>query len=209
MSILPEIFAPAEDGRERPRRIEQARELPHFLLEQQARALLLQALRHADDRGVRAVRRAEGVVHVDVGQRRQLRGELGIVALFAGVEAQVLEQQDLARGERVRRLRGLGTDALLDEAHGLAEQLRQPHRDRRERELGLLLALRLAEVGRAEDPRPLLEREAQRRQRLGDARVVGHAAAVERHVEIDPQEEFSPLERQFSYGFHRAGRIAQ
>ena len=62
----------AEDRRERPLGLEEARELADFLLEQQARALLLQPLRHADDRSVRAVRGAEGVVHVDVGQRREL-----------------------------------------------------------------------------------------------------------------------------------------
>ena len=42
------------------------------------------------------MRRAEGVVDVDVAQRGELLRELGIVLLFLGVEAQILEQQHFA-----------------------------------------------------------------------------------------------------------------
>ena len=48
----------------------------------------------ADDpfgRGVRAMRRAERVVDVDVGERRERRGERRVVLLLFGMEAQVLE----------------------------------------------------------------------------------------------------------------------
>src|SRR3989304_524206 len=44
-------------------------------------------LGHADRGGVCAVRRAEGVVDVDVGERGQLAGEGRIVGLLLGVEA--------------------------------------------------------------------------------------------------------------------------
>ena len=58
-----------------------------------------------DGAGVRAVRRAEGVVDVDVAVGRELRRELGVVRLLLGVEAQVLEQQQLARAHAVDRVR--------------------------------------------------------------------------------------------------------
>ena len=61
----------AENRRERPLGLEQPRQLADLLLEQQAGALLGDELRHADDRGVRAVRGSEGVVHVHVGERRE------------------------------------------------------------------------------------------------------------------------------------------
>ena len=49
------------------------------------------------DRGVGAVGGGEGVVDVDVGQRGQRAGEAVVVRLLLGMEAQVLEQEDLAR----------------------------------------------------------------------------------------------------------------
>ena len=58
-----------------------------------------QELGDADGRGVRAVGRAEGVVDVDVGVRGELRRELRVVGLLLGVEAQVLEQEHLARSQ--------------------------------------------------------------------------------------------------------------
>ena len=45
------------------------------------------------------MRRPECVVDVDVGVRRQRPGEDRIVVLLFGVEAEVLEQEDLPRAE--------------------------------------------------------------------------------------------------------------
>ena len=73
-------------------------EIAQLLLHQQPGA----GLRHQPDdrldRGVRAMRGAERVVHVDVGERGQPLREAGVVLLFLGVEAQVLEQDDAAGG---------------------------------------------------------------------------------------------------------------
>ena len=43
------------------------------------------------------MRGAERVIDVEVAQGGQLLTECGVVLLFLGVEAQVLQQQDLAR----------------------------------------------------------------------------------------------------------------
>src|SRR5207245_11764342 len=46
--------------------------------------------------GVGAVSRAEGVVHVEVAQRREGLGELGIVRFLTGPEPGVLDESDAA-----------------------------------------------------------------------------------------------------------------
>ena len=56
-----------------------------------------QEVRDAFGRGVRAVRRAEGVVDEHVAQAGQLAGEAGVVGFLFGVKAHVLEQHDVAR----------------------------------------------------------------------------------------------------------------
>ena len=77
-------------------------QLSHLALEQQARIGGKQ-VRHALGGRVRAVGGAEGVVHVQIGQRRQPPRELRIVARLAGLEAAVLEHQHLPRPEPSRQ----------------------------------------------------------------------------------------------------------
>src|SRR5215468_6302581 len=56
-----------------------------------------EAVGQALSRGVGAVRGGKGVVHIDVTQHRQLVDEARLVLLLFLVEAQILEQQHLAR----------------------------------------------------------------------------------------------------------------
>ena len=56
-------------------------------------------------------------------------------------------------------------------------------------ELRRRLALRPAEVRGENHRRALVERVLNRRQRRGDARVVGDRAVLERHVEVDADED--------------------
>ncbi len=94
-------LGPADDGGEGPGRVlEQAREVADLALHEQA-GVGRQELGHADGRGVGAVGRAEGVVDVDVAVARQRRRELRVVGLLLVVEAEVLEQQQLAGLEAV------------------------------------------------------------------------------------------------------------
>ena len=55
---------------------------------------------------------AEGVVDVDVAEAGELLGEAGIVGLFFGMEAEVLEQQRLAGFELAGHLGGDLADAV-------------------------------------------------------------------------------------------------
>ena len=75
---------------------EQTTERDELLLQQQA-GVCGQQLRNALGRSVRAVRRAERVVHVEVVPARELLRERRIVLLLLRMEAHVLEQDDVAR----------------------------------------------------------------------------------------------------------------
>ena len=101
-AILSETFAPPEMATNgRFGMLQRAAEEGQLLLHQEA-GDGGQIMRDALGAGVRAVRRAEGVVDVDIAQRGKLPRKAGIVRLLFGMEAQVLQQQHLAGLERVR-----------------------------------------------------------------------------------------------------------
>ena len=156
----------AGDEHERPLDVaEQPAELLQLALEQQA-GVGGQQVRDALGRRVRAVRRAERVVDVEVAVRGELARELGVVLRLARVEARVLEH----------------VDALV------RQQLAEPRRDGRHRERRVR-PLRPAEVRADAHLRgAVLEQQLERRQRRADARVVGDAAVLERHVQVGAHE---------------------
>ena len=123
-------------------------------------------------RGMRTVGRAERVVDVEVHSLRQLARGRRVVLRLAGQKARVLEHANAVIGQ----------------------ELREPGRDRRDRERGID-ALRTAQV-RAHDDlgRAALEQELERRQRRADPRVVGDATVLERHVEVAADEDALSLD---------------
>ncbi len=147
----------------------------------------------------------ERVVDVRVGQRRQGLREFRLVGLLARVEAQVLQEQDVPRIEALDDALDFRADAVVHETHRARERLREGRRDRRERELRLALAFRLAQVRGADDARPGLDRGANRRQRFADSGVVGDTALLERHVEVHAKEETLAGEVEVPQGLHAAG----
>ena len=66
-----------------------------FLIHQQSGSSFRHELDHPYGRGMRAVRRAERIVHIEITQCGELLRELGIVLFFLSVKAQILEQHDL------------------------------------------------------------------------------------------------------------------
>ena len=78
------------------------RQLDDLALEQQA-GVGRQQVRHPLGRRVGAVRGAEGVVDVELGELGELGRELGVVLLLAGLEAAVLEHEHVARRRAPRR----------------------------------------------------------------------------------------------------------
>jgi hypothetical protein len=59
-------------------------------------------IRDAGGRRVGAVRGAEGIIDVDIGERGKRLRELGVVLFFARLEPEVFQQQDLAVPKRIR-----------------------------------------------------------------------------------------------------------
>ena len=94
----------AEDGREWALgRLEQLREHLELALHQET-GICRQELGDPDGRGMRPVGGPERVVDVDVGIGGERLREFRVVGLLFGVEAQVLEQQDLAGPHALERV---------------------------------------------------------------------------------------------------------
>ena len=145
-------------------------------------------LGHPRRGGVRTMRGAEGVVHVRRPPARPgSRASSGSFFVLPGLPARVLEHEHLARAQGVGHL-------LAPRAHDLGrlpdrhvDQLRQPLPHRAQRGLGLAV-LRAAQVRAEHQPGAAIQQQLDRRQRRPDPGVVGHAAALERDVEVHPHE---------------------
>src|SRR3954470_7619469 len=110
-------------------------------------------LDHAVNRCVRAMRGAERVIHVHIGELGERLRKGRIVLFLACMEAQILEQHDLQRRtvmHTIDRIEGRATDAVSCECDWATKQLAEANGDRFQAELGSGLALRAAEV-RGED----------------------------------------------------------
>ena len=173
---LSETLRAAEDRDERALRVGEHAGQRLDLARQQQTRVGGQEVRDALGRRVRAVRRTERVVDVDVGERGERRGELGVVRLLARLEAHVLEHDDLAVDHAVDGLVRLGADDVVDEDDVAAEQALQHAAHRPQRELRVRLALRPAEVADDDDAGAVVDEVAQRRQRRAHAGVVGDGA---------------------------------
>ena len=165
-------------------------EILQLLLHEEAGRAFADGADDAVHRRVRAVGRPERVVDVEVGQLGQLPRKHRVVLLLRGVEAQVLEQHDVAAGMRLgHRRRGGLADAVAGEHDRPAQQRGQRRDQRLQAELRRDLALRPSEVRGEDDGRALVERVLNRRQRGPDPRVVADHAVLDRDVEVDADED--------------------
>jgi hypothetical protein len=137
---------------------------------------------------VGAVGGAEGVVDIEVAVGGQGGGEVGVVLLFAGVEADVLQQGHAAVLHGVDHLGGGRADAVAGEGHLLLQQLAQRLGDEGQAHLRHDLALGAVEVGQQDDLGALCRQVVDGRQGRAQAGVVGDLAAVDRHVEVHPDQ---------------------
>jgi hypothetical protein len=148
-----------------------------------------------------AMSAAEGVVDVDVAERGELPGELGIVLLFLGVEAEIFEKERLAGLEVADHLGGDIADAIGREgnvlivAEDVVEQLAQTIDDGTKAHGEDDFSLGAAEV-RAEDDASLAAQGVfDGGDGLTDAGVVSDTGGVigtigrERNVEVDSDED--------------------
>ena len=172
--------------------LEDARQRPHLAFEQAARRAR-QQVRDALGARVRAMGGAEGIVDVGLRQLREGARELGVVALLAGLEAHVLEQQDLALGKLLAERAHACPDDRGRELHRRSRELAQELRHGRHRQRGIDLAAGTPEMRDEHEPSSACAQLLDRAERRSHARVVRHhappvRAVCERHVEVDTHE---------------------
>ena len=142
---------------------------------------------------------AESVVRVLVAERRQRGGEAGVVRGFAGVEAEVLEDEHFAGGDfGVVRVRLGGADRSGVEADREAEEFAEPfgHRADAQRRVGG--AAGAAEVGGHDHSGAGFARQADGGEGGAEAEVVGDGAVLEGRVQVGAEEQ--PLSREVEVG---------
>src|SRR4051794_23199597 len=102
---------------------------------------------------MRSVRRTEGVVHIEIAKPRERLRERIVVLLLTGIEARVLEQQDLAVLQCTRCGNGIVTIERRDEPDGMRRQLGEPLGYGCERIFRFSLSFRPAQVREQYYPR--------------------------------------------------------
>ena len=113
---------------------------------EQAPGCAREQVRNALGARVRAVRAAERVVYVDVGEVGQRARKRWIVARLARLEADVLEHQQLAGRELLAQLFDGAADDARRERHPGVGQLAQAGDDRCHREALVALSARPSQV---------------------------------------------------------------
>ena len=135
------------------------------------------------------MRRAKGIADEQaIAERGELPRKGFVVLFFLGVKAHVFEHQDAAVTERLALRFGLCPDTIGRETHRLTEELFELFRGGTQRILRVRTSFGPAAVRSQNEPPALLDREAERGQRLADARVVGHSTVLEGHVEVHTDE---------------------
>ena len=191
-------LGPAQDDKERTLGIgELCAEVAEFFLHEQAGGGFLGEAGTGLGGGVGAVGRAEGVVDVKLGGAEELLGEGGIVLFLLGMEADIFQEEDIARLEGGAELVGFGADAVGRELDRFAQDFGEVGGNRLEGILLLRLALGAAEVAGEDEGGALFQKKLQRGQGFLDAGVVGNLRAFgggfEGDVEIHPDENLFAL----------------
>ena len=143
-----------------------------------------------DDARVRAMRRAERVVHVRVGELGELSREADVVGLLSRIEAEVLEEDHVARLDVAADGLGPVADDLVERHH--LDARAAPRAGRRRARGGGRRAASPSGRPRWDATTRAAPRSRSSRRvgtRRADPQVVGHAAALERDVEVDADED--------------------
>ncbi len=137
--------------------------------------------------------RAEAVAHVHVREGGEPVGELTALGVvlggLAGVEAQVLDDRDLAGLEAVDRVVGGGADGVLGERDRGAEEFGEPLGGRQQREGQVRSTLGAAQVRGDDHLGARVGEGLDGGQNGADAAVVGDQAVGQRDVQVGADED--------------------
>ena len=178
----------ADDDDERTGRILQKRshELD-FLLDKET-GVSGQVMSDTLGGGMGAVGGAERVVHVQIAIGSQLLGELGIILLLARIEADVFQKQDVSRLLGFDQGFDFRSNDIRSERHLAAEIFLELLGDRLQAELGDFLPFGSPKMGHDDQARTVVKQIVDGGKSRLDAGVVRHGLAVERHIEIDADQ---------------------
>src|SRR5688500_12615166 len=110
------------------------------------------------------MRSPESIVDVNVAKRSQLFRETVVVFFFLRVEAQVLEQRNVAVRQTVNHLLGRLTNTVIRKRNRTPEQLAEMFRNRSQTVLVYTFAFRPAEMRRENHACSAFDRVLNRRQ---------------------------------------------
>ncbi len=128
------------------------------------------------------------------GESLRERESLGVVlARLTRVEADVLQQQQLAVFQGVRAQSRALPHRVERELHGLSQQLRETVGDRTKCVLRIRLPLGATQVRGHDDPSTGTEQLREHRQRGTNASVVGYRTVIERDVEVGADQHAPAL----------------
>ena len=131
-----------------------------------------------------AVRRAERVVHENIGHGGKLFRQLRIVLRLTLFKAGVFKQHDLAVLQAGSQRLGAFAHNVLCHLDRLAEELAQALRHHLQRERRLRAVLRLAKMGAEDHARPVAHEVLYSRQSGDDTLVAGDAPFLGRDIEV-------------------------
>ena len=154
-------------------------------------------------RGMRPMGGGEGIVAVDVAQGGDAAGEVFVVGLFAGVEADVLQQQHLGGAGLLGEV--LGAVEGFDELDRVAEGVFQRGDELAQGHAVDDLALGPAEMRQQHGLAALVEDGLHGGHDPVDARGVGDLSVFHRHVDVDPGQDRLAVEVHIVEGFPAHG----
>ena len=131
---------------------------------------------------------AKAIAHEHVRQGRQGLGEIGVVLLLLFMEAEVLQEKDVAGLQGVHCSFYAGACALINGEHFLLKQLRQAMQHGGQSHILHHLAPGSAQVRAKDDSSPLLLKVLNGRNGGADAAVVRYPTILHGHVEVRPHK---------------------
>src|SRR5439155_18785238 len=139
---------------------------------------------------MRAMGGAEGVVDIDIGERREAPRERLVVFLLARVKTEVFQEEHVARLHPGDQFLDLRPDAIWREEDFFAQKALEPSGDRCQAVSRVRFAVGAAQVGAQDDLGPLIHGAVDGGQRGADPGIVGDLMiVVERDIEVSPDDD--------------------